>query len=64
MTLDIDEKVLATTLDNMKRMSEDRKSSGNPYSRIYSDYIAAYSAIGLYITVIDGRHVVAKSSEL
>ncbi len=64
MTLDIDEKALAATLDGMKRMSEERASSGNPYARTYSDYLKAYSDIGLYITFVKGKHVVVKSSEM
>lgn len=64
MTLEIDEKFIAATLDGMKRISEARDSTGNPYGRIYADYLNAYSDLGLYITVIDGHHVVVKSSEM
>ena len=45
-------------------MSEERTSSGNPYARTYSDYLKAYSDIGLYITFVGGKHVVVKSSEM
>lgn len=64
MTLEIDENKLGAVLDSMKRIAESKASSGNPYQRMYGDYLRAYSEIGLYITVIDGRHVVRKSSEL
>ena len=64
MTIEIDEKALADTLDAMKRMADDRRSSDNPYARTYSDYLRAYSDIGLYVTVVRGRHVVKKSVEM
>lgn len=64
MTLEFDEKKFAATLDSMKRIAESKASSGNPYQRLYGDYLRAYSEIGLYITVIDGKHVISKSSEL
>ena len=64
MTIEIDEKALGDMLDGIKAMSEDRRSSSNPYARTYSDYIKAYSDIGLYVTVVRGHHVVMKSSEM
>lgn len=64
MTLEIDERSIESTLDGMKRMSEDRKSASNPYSALYSDYIKAYSDIGLYITFLNGKHVVSKMSDM
>ena len=64
MTLEIDEKMVASILDDMKRMSEDKASSGNPYGKLYSAYRKAYSDIGMYITFVNGAHVVAKSSEV
>lgn len=64
MTLEIDEKLLASSLDGMKILADSKESSGNPYVRMYSDYIKAYSEIGLYITQDRGHHVVVKSSEM
>lgn len=64
MTIDIDEKFLAAMLDGMKKMADSKTSSGNPYVTKYSDYLNAYSDIGIYATVIDGHHVIAKSSEM
>ena len=64
MTIDIDEKLLAASLDGMKRIAEVKESSGNPYGRTYSDYLKAYSDIGLYISFSNGHHTVAKSAEL
>lgn len=64
MTIDIDENSLSAMLDGMKKMSESKASSGNAYGRTYSDYIKAYSNIGLYVTFVDGHHVVVKSSEM
>jgi hypothetical protein len=64
MTLEIDERMLGAKMDGMKRLSEAKQSSNNPYERMYSDYINAYSDIGLYISTVDGRHVVAKSCDM
>ena len=64
MTLEIDEKHLASNLDSMKRMSEAKDSQCNPYGKLYSDYIRAYSDIGLYVTFVDGHHVIAKCAEM
>lgn len=67
MTLEIDEKRIATNLDGIKKIADAKdssKSGGELYRRMYEDYLRAYSDIGLYITTVRGKHAVVKSDDM
>ena len=67
MTIEINEKRITSNLDGIKKIAdakESSKSGSSHYRQLYSDYLRAYSDIGLYITIIDGKHVIVKSDEL
>lgn len=67
MTIEIDEKRIAANLDGIKKFADSNESSKSgveKYRQIYGDYIRAYSDIGLYITIVNGRHAIVKNSDM
>ena len=67
MTLEIDEYRIATNLDGIRNIADMRESAPSTrerYLRMYEDYLRAYSDIGLYITTVDGSHVVIKVEDM
>lgn len=64
MTIEFDETFLEHHLDGIKKIADKNDSKYNEYPKMYNDYIRAYSILGLYITTVNGKHVVKRMSDL